>query len=224
MIINPYIESILNFNLFSHFTKDELNQLFIPSKYEIKEYRKGQIIHLQNESCHTLDVILYGQVSVSYIDESGNILTINVFSSGDMISASLLFSTRNQYPMTVTATAAVRIIHINKDLIQRLCQSNIHFMNLLMQEISNKSLILTDKIHTISLSTIKKSIINFLIYEYQLQKCKVIKLNISKKDWAEKLGIQRSSLSRELNKMRIDGLIEFDTKTITIKNMDIIRN
>jgi len=34
---------------------------------------------------------------------------------------------------------------------------------------------------------------------------------------AERLGIQRSSLSRELNKMRKDGLLEYDARTVTLK-------
>jgi len=31
------------------------------------------------------------------------------------------------------------------------------------------------------------------------------------------MGIQRTSLSRELNKMRKEGLIEYNAKTITLK-------
>jgi DNA-binding transcriptional regulator LsrR (DeoR family) len=46
---------------------------------------------------------------------------------------------------------------------------------------------------------------------------------MSKKDLAEKLGIQRSSLSRELNKMRNDGLIEFDANYIFIKNVELMK-
>lgn len=58
---------------------------------------------------------------------------------------------------------------------------------------------------------------DYLKYEYHIQKSNIIKLNISKKDLAESLGIQRSSLSRELNKMRKDGLLEYDARTVTLK-------
>ena len=62
----------------------------------------------------------------------------------------------------------------------------------------------------------------FLGYQYYLQKSYVIRLNISKKDLAERLGIQRSSLSRELQKMRTDGLLEYDSRTITVKDTRLI--
>lgn len=60
-----------------------------------------------------------------------------------------------------------------------------------------------------------------LIFVTHIPKTPVIKLNYSKKDLAERLGIQRSSLSRELNKMRRDGLLEYDAKTITLKNIEV---
>ncbi|NLZ83309.1 MAG: winged helix-turn-helix domain-containing protein, partial [Clostridiales bacterium] len=43
-----------------------------------------------------------------------------------------------------------------------------------------------------------------------------IKLNMTKKALAERIGVQRTSLSRELAKMRAEGLILFDKDAITI--------
>ena len=48
-----------------------------------------------------------------------------------------------------------------------------------------------------------------------------INLKTTKKSLAQRFGIERSSLSRELNKMRSDGLVEFDARTITIKDKGI---
>jgi CRP-like cAMP-binding protein len=87
--------------------------------------------------------------------------------------------------------------------------------------ISDKAIMLTDTINLISLKSIRQCIIAFLRYEYHIQKNTVIKLNISKKDFAERLGIQRTSLNRELNKMRKDGLLEYDARTVTLKNIDV---
>lgn len=168
-----------------------------------------------------MDIILEGQVSVQNIVESGNVLTIYVFSTRDIIGANLIFSSSNYYPMTVVATSGTTILHIQKELIIQLCKSNENFMIGLMKSISDRTIILTDKINAISLKTIRRCIIDFLRYEYHIQKNNVIKLNVSKKDLAERLGIQRSSLSRELNKMRNDGLLDYDARTITLKDIVI---
>ncbi|MGV8906952.1 MAG: Crp/Fnr family transcriptional regulator [Acetobacterium sp.] len=219
--IDNYLEVIASLDLFYGFTKDDLKGIFSLLKYDIKAYNKDQIIHLQNECCNTMDIIVNGQVSVQNLDENGNILLINIFLDGDILGANLMFSSRNNYPMTVVAQTEAVILHIHKEFVLELCQMNKDFMIALMTAISDRTLILTDKINAISLKTIRQCIMDFLKYEYHIQKTNVIKLGISKKDFAERLGIQRSSLSRELNKMRKEGLLEYDSKTITIKDISI---
>ncbi len=169
-----------------------------------------------------MDIILFGQVSIQKVDENGNILKINDFSAREILGANLIFSSRNCYPMTVVSASNTVVLHIHKEVILQLCQNNISFMSGLIKTISDRTLILTDKINAISLKTIRQRVIDFLKYEYHMQNDHVIRLNISKKELAERLGIQRSSLSRELNKMRRDGLLEYNARTIKLKNVDMI--
>lgn len=210
------MDAIASMEIFGGITKEELTKIIRPSRFEMKGYDKDQIIHLQNEICHTMDIVLSGKVSVQKIDESGNILTVNVFSDREILGANLMFSSRNCYPMTVVSVTNVVMLHIYKECVLELCQKSEGFTIGLMTEISNKTVRLADKINDISLKTIRQLIMDFLRYEYHIQKSTVIKLNISKKELAERLGVQRSSLSRELSKMRKDGLLVYDIKTITI--------
>mgnify|MGYP002411718665 FL=1 len=70
------------------------------------------------------------------------------------------------------------------------------------------------------MKTIRQCIVEYLIHEYYISNNKQIVLTMSKKDLAERFGIPRPSLSRELNRMRTDGLIDFDAKSITIIDID----
>ncbi len=206
--------------MFGCFGASEIDDLFANDQYKIKRYTKNSVVYLQNERCKSLDIILEGEVFVQKIDAEGNTLTIYNFVSGDVIGENLLFSNRNNYPMTIIAKYNSTILHVKKELILRLCQENIEFLNNFLQSISDKTLILTDRINALTLKSIRQSIAEFLIQEYNLQKNLKIKLSMTKKELAEKMGIQRPSLSRELNKMRRDGLITFDSKYITINNIE----
>lgn len=218
IIFDEYIDIISKIDLFNDFTHIELCQEFASSKYRINEYDKGQIIHLQNEHCNNMSIILSGKTSVQKIDENGNILIISVFLSGDILGANLIFSHRNTYPMTVVAESKSIVLHMYREFILELSQKNLGFLTKLMTAISDRTLILTDKIDAISLKTIRQCVIDYLKYESYFQKSKTIVPGISKKDFADRLGVQRTSLSRELNKMRKDGLIEYDSRTITLIN------
>ena len=58
---------------------------------------------------------------------------------------------------------------------------------------------------------------DFLILESNRQNSKKITLSISKKELADRFGIERPSLQRELSKMRDEGIIQYDARSITLK-------
>lgn len=214
-----YIPLLQNIDLFKDLSFKDIDYLFTKDLYEIKNYKKNSVIYFQNEKCTRFDIILKGTIIVQEIDSKGNVLTISEFSIGDVLGGNLLFSNRNFYPMTVLSKTDSTILHIKKDLVLKLCQMNAIFLNNFLISISDKTLILTDKIKSLSMKTIRQCIIDFLIYESFSQCSSTIKLEHTKKELAEKFGIQRPSLSRELNKMRKDGLIEYNANSITIINV-----
>ncbi len=215
-----FISILENTELFKDISMSTINHLFVQDSFNIKTYRKNSVIYFQNEKCVTFDIVLKGIVSVQSTDEKGNYISISDFTIGSELGGNLLFSNKNFYPMMVLAKTEVTLIHLKKDLVLRLCQSNTTFLSKFLHSLSDKTLILTDKIKTLSLKSIRQCIIDFLMYESYVQKSNVIKLEVTKKDLAEKFGVQRSSLSRELNKMRKEGLIEYDAYSITIINLE----
>lgn len=204
-------------SLFCSLSKQETEWFMQAMDLRINEYLKGTTIYLQNERCDSLDIILQGCVIVQSIDEQGNLLTISEFGAGDLIGVNLLFSQRNFYPMTITAKAKAKILHVSKATITQLCMMNQRFLIGLLQYLSDRSVFLTDKIKLIAAKTIRQLISEFLAYEYQQQNSPLVKLGMSKKELAERFGIPRTSLSRELQKMRREGLLEFDRDSILIK-------
>lgn len=223
MNLEKYINILRLTDLFSSFSKQELLSLFNEHTHKISHYKRNSIIHFESEKCLTLDIILEGKIIIQRIDEHGDILTITNFGIGDVIGGNLLFGNNNSYPMTVTSKSNAVILHIKKDFVLKLCQSNKNFLVEFIKSISEKTFILTSKIKSISMKSLRESIIDFLNYEYYSQNTNKIKLNMTKKELAQRLGVQRSSLSRELNKMRKDGLVIYDAHSITIKDFSIIK-
>ncbi len=217
------ISTLASISLFRCFSTQELSMLFKKEHYRVKRYAKNAVIHFQNEKCVNLDIVLRGTVLVQRIDSNGDMLTLCSFMAGDSIGENLLFSRNNPYPMTMTAKYNTDILHADKELILSLCQSNSGFLENFLQSISDKTLILAGKIKLLSMKTIRQCMIEFLLYECRIQKNTTIRLEVSKKELAEKLGVQRPSLSRELKKMRNENLIAYDAKSITIIDMETLK-
>lgn len=216
-----YIALLKNTELFKDVSDEDLDKLF-ESQHSLTRYEKDAIIYLQHERCDSLDVILKGTVTVQKIDIDGKILPINDFRTGEVLGENLIFSKLSFYPMTITATSDTLLLHLPKDAILTLCQKSRTFLENLLASLSGKTLILSEKLKS-SVKTIRQILIDFLFIEHYAQKNNTIQLNFTKKQLAEKIGIQRSSLSRELNKMRQDGLIEFDARSITILDPDRLK-
>ncbi|MFA9397196.1 MAG: Crp/Fnr family transcriptional regulator [Clostridiaceae bacterium] len=223
MNILDYEKLLRTLPLFNQLTEIELSWLLNDYYCKTKTYLKDNIIYFENEKCKTLDIILQGAITVQKIDENGNVVTIGSFNYPEIIGGNILFSENNIYPMTITSNTKTILFSIEKSMILNLCEKNKLFLLEFLKCISNKTIVLTNKISLFSKTTIRDKIIKFLTYEYLIQKSNEIKLNIHKKDIAERFAIERPSLSRELNKMRKEGIIEFDSKTIVIKDMNILK-
>lgn len=118
--------------------------------------------------------------------------------------------------MTVTAKEPTVILEISKERLFKLFTVHQRFLEKYLEIVSDHVTILGDRIKHYVNRTIRESVISFLEYESKKQNTNRIKLKMTKKALAEKIGVQRTSLSRELAKMKRDGLILYDADSITL--------
>lgn len=214
-----FIQTLKHLPLFQAVQPATFAKIDIAAASTVKTYSSGSVIHSPHEKCSYLDVIVSGVVSVQALEKTGATITISEFANGETLGSNLLFSSRPQYPMFVVAKTNVSILQITRETVLNLCNMDAAFLGKYLQEISDKALVLTGKINSIALKSIRESVVEYLLLEQQYQKSDTISLPFSKKEWAEMLGVQRPSLSRELNRMRQEGLIEFHNRVVTIKNL-----
>ena len=185
-------------------------------RFRLVTYKKNTVIHLEGEPCTSLEIILSGKVAVERIDQSGGLLAIAEFYSDDILGGNLLFSGNPCFPMTITAQQPSVIVEIKKDLLFEMFCNNPSFLRMYLEYVSDHAFILGDKIKHYVNKTIRESLMSFLKFESKRQNSNHVRLNMTKKALAEKIGVQRTSLSRELTKMKNDGLILFDADSITL--------
>jgi CRP-like cAMP-binding protein len=216
-----YLELIRQIDLIKSIEPQEIDLYLTEGSCKITQYGKNNIVHFVGEVCSKLEIILSGKVVIERIDESGNLMTIAEFFSGDVLGGNLMFSKNPYYPMTVTAKEATLILEINKDRLFSLFSDNHEFLKSYLEYVSDHTVILGDRIKHYVNRTIRESIISYLDYECKKQNSNIIKLSMTKKALAERIGVQRTSLSRELAKMREDGLIEFTPVSISLLHKSI---
>ncbi len=182
----------------------------------IKTFRKGQLLHTEGERCRALEVILSGRVVVERITREGNLMTIAAFQRGDCIGGNLLFSSDPVYHLAVTAKQTSQVMVIPRETLFDLMQENPGFLTRYLQEVADNAQVLEGKLRYVVNLSIRQRVLNFLNAEQRRQGSRRVILPSSKTALAAQLGVQRSSLSRELQRMREEGLILFDRHSITL--------
>ena len=214
--MKKYLELMRQIDLIKSIKPEEIESYLSEESCKITQYGTNTLLHFVGEVCSKLEIILSGKVVIERIDESGNLMTIAEFYGGDVLGGNLMFSKNPYYPMTVTSKDATLILEINKNRLFSLFSDNHEFLKSYLEYVSDHTVILGDRIKHYVNRTIRESILSYLDYECKKQNSDIIKLNLTKKALAERIGVQRTSLSRELAKMREDGLIEFTPVSISL--------
>lgn len=205
-------------------TKNELIEFFKDVNYNIVKYDKNDIIALENSPCTKVGLVLSGNIDIKRILTSNKIVHLSSFSVGHLFGEIIAFSDANSYPATVISSTSSEVMFIDKDDFIYFCTSHPSFLKLFLNDLTNKIITLNKSITSLSFSTIKQKLCNFLIQESNIQKSNFIKLNMTKQKLSESLGIPRPSLSRELINMKDQGLIDYQKNIIKILDKEALED
>lgn len=222
--MKKYIEQLAKCVLFKNINKEKIINILEQIPYKIIEYDKDEVIAIEGDDCNSLGIILKGKVEIQKIFPSGQVTTINNFKEGNIFGESLVFSDRHTYPATITAIESSRIMYIEKTDIINLSMLNSTILINFVSVLSDRILMLNDRISNLSQDSLRKKISNFLLSEYTKQNKTILYFPYTRKKMAELLNIPRPSLSRELTKMRDEKIIDFDRNTIKILKINILED
>ncbi|MBP8315164.1 Crp/Fnr family transcriptional regulator [Clostridium neonatale] len=206
--------------LFKNVDKTKMLKILGNLKYSIVSYKKGEVIFQEEEICSAIGLIIDGTINIERIYPNGKSIVMSKFKDGDVFGEALLFSKVNKYPATVIALSDCKVLYLTKNEIIKLFSVENKLMENFMMLLSEKIIILNNKIRSISLKSVRQKVVDYILCEYMNEKNEEIKLKYSKEEIANDIGIPRPSLSRELIKLRDEGLINFSRNKITILNIE----
>lgn len=209
--------------MFKNKSEVYLLELFKDTNYVIKTYSKNDIIAMEGDTCTSIGLILKGSIDIKRTLGS-KVIHVSSFEMGHIFGEVIAFSDVNLYPATVVSSSSSKIMFISKSNFIEFCTSHQDFLEMFLNDLSNKIFVLNKSITNLTFSSIRQKICNFLFTEYKLQNNKNIKLNMTKEKIAESLGITRPSLSRELINMKDMGLIDYSRSHIKILDLEEIEN
>lgn len=210
--------------MFKSKNKEEILAFFKGTQYSIVDYSKNNIIALENSPCEKIGLVLEGNIDIKRILTSNSVIHLSSLSSGNLFGEVIAFSNTNRYPATVISSTSSKIMFIGKEDFIKFCTKHPEFLEMFLNELTNKIITLNNSITGLSLTSIRQKVCNYLINQYKVQNSYFIKLNMTKQKLSEALGVPRPSLSRELINMKELGLIDYSKDFIKILDLKELEN
>ena len=120
-------------------------------------------------------------------------------------------------PLTVQAVSESKIMFIHIARLLTTCTNACQFHNRLIRNlikvIAKNSLVLNEKIDYLHQKTIRNKLALYLVNQVALQGNDKIALQYNRDELADFLNVNRSALSRELSKLREEGIIDYHKNT-----------
>ena len=185
---------------------------------DIVSYPKGYTIEQEGAMSTYIGIVLNGSIVIKSYSLAGHTFIIRTLTEGMMYGDVLIFGSHSKaYPGTLVAREHTQIAKISNRLFKQWLSESEPLLNNYLRLLSDKTYEVNNKNKLLSQDSLRDKILYFLYEQKKIQKSNVITLHQSKEELAEALYVRRPSLSRELSKMRDEGLIDYDRHTITIK-------
>jgi len=225
IIIKCKWEDILaNSLLFEDIDKDDIDMMITCLCPKEESFSRGEFIAKAGEHMKGLGLLVEGSLSVLKENVSGSRIIMNILKPGDLFGEMAVFSNKRVWPASINALTNSTVLFISPDKIVGSCSHACSFhrriiLNML-KILSEKAMNLNRKVEYMSIRGMREKLCTFFWELYKEQGSLLIHLPMKRNEMADFLNISRPSMSREMGRMRDEGIIDFHLSTVKILKPD----
>ena len=204
----------VNSPLFRGIRAEELDAMLGCIGYHIGTFRKGEIVAFEAENIKHIGIVLSGAVDMVKEDLWGNKTMLVRMGRNELFGETFACGSDNLSVVTFLVSEDARILFMPFDRVMHSCTMACVFHHRLIENmvhiIANKNRDLMRKVEVVSKRTIREKLLAYLSIQAQIQDSRYLQIPLGRVELAEYLCVDRSALTRELVKMKEDGLIDYD--------------
>ena len=188
--------------------------------YHVKAYQKGEIIAFEEENIDHVGVVLSGSVDMLKEDVWGNRTMLVRSYPQDIFGETFACGEDSLSTVTFAAAENCRVLFLSFCRVMHTCTHACQFHQRLIENmvrlIARKNRELMRKVEVVVKKTLREKILAYLSIQSQAQGSRKFEIPLGRVEWAEYLNADRSALTRELAKMKEEGIIGYQKNTFEI--------
>lgn len=220
--INPYF--LEKFLLFSGINASDFASVLSCVGARQKNYGKNEYISLAEEELRAIGLILKGRVRIVKEDIYGNRNIVTILEAGEAFGESFVCGGAFNLSVSIQAARETEVLFLSFDRVMHTCPHSCEFHNRLITNmvamIARKNMELMEKLEITTRHSLREKVRTYLSQLAQKQGDSTVTSPLGRMELADFLGVHRSALTRELNAMQKDNLIQFKKDTYTLNGLN----
>ena len=184
-----------------------------------KAFTRGETILHSGDTVEEIGIVQSGSILIENIDPWGNRSILSSVSTGQVFAESYALSSE---PLMVDVVASEDSVIIFINIKRLLTPANSTkpwygtLMTNLLSTTARKNMMLSIRIFCTTPKTIRERLLTYLTGLYVRSGSKTFLVPFDREQMASYLNVERTALSKELGKMKKDGLIEWKKNRFTL--------
>lgn len=203
--------------LFAGLSDPQLEQALQFFSASVQSYRKGDFLHTVGEPLRRFGLVLSGGVQVYMDDIDGHNMIMANVGPGVTFGEALAFL-GSENSIYICATADTEVLWMNPAKVRQPQACECELVSRFIAAFAERTLLMNDRIQLLSKLTLREKLITFFSQQSAAVGAPEFTVPFSRADMAVYLGSDRSALSRELGRMRDEGIIDYKGARFVIKN------
>lgn len=186
--------------------------------FQAKEacYKKGAVLLCVGAPVRAFGLVLDGTVQVSMHDLSGNRIIMANVSPGGTFGESHCYLGTQESPIQITASSDCRILWLKTDNLRQAAGADSALARRFTAMLAQRTLEMNDRIQILSKRTLRSKLVTFFSLLAKRYQDTAFAIPFDRSGMADYLGTERSALSRELARMRDEGLLRYEKNCFEI--------
>lgn len=175
------------------------------------QYRKGEALLRVGDPVRAFGLVLDGAVQVFADDIHGRHMIMASVSPGGVFGEALCFLRVQAAPIYILAMRPARVLWLRTEPLARPVEdaAAARLRDNYLRMLSGKLLEMNDRVQVLSKQRLRDKLVTFFTQCARRAGSRCFDIPFDRENLAAYLGVNRSALSRELARMRAEGLIEF---------------
>ena len=203
--------------LFRGLTVEEIKEILSEASHTEKRYNPGEVIVHQGDIIHNIGIVISGSATGKKYTPDGEEIIVSKLKAnkifGDVLSGANGFAS----PVTVQAEEDCTIMFINYNQLLFSSHPLTHrVLQNMIENISHKYFTQNRRMDILMLKSVRSKVMAYLEWQSSVKKARTFSVDLDRRLMADFLGVERSALSRELSRMKAEGLIDYRKSIFTL--------